>query len=229
MTSQTGFLLSYLKYGERDAVLQCFTQEKGYQTFFVKGIYGGKSRKKAYLLPLKLLLFTFSSKPLKTEMIPVLDLEPVQKGLPDADVKANAMVFFVAEFLRRVLRNEPENSLVFRETEAFLTELERQNYRAHLIFILQHLKNSGVMPLPVEKSYLNPEKGVFEEEISHQLFDRDISALWKEIITAEKPYTVPVPAKYRTPLLESLMVYCQFHIPDFKTPDSLAIVRQIFE
>ncbi|WP_308005690.1 recombination protein O N-terminal domain-containing protein, partial [uncultured Chryseobacterium sp.] len=52
MNSQNGFLLSYIKYGENDAVLHCFTEEDGFQSYFLKGIYAKKNKKKALLLPL---------------------------------------------------------------------------------------------------------------------------------------------------------------------------------
>jgi DNA repair protein RecO (recombination protein O) len=55
MHNQICFLLSYLKYGDNDAFLHCFSAEEGYQSFFVKGIYSAKNKKKPYLFPLNLL------------------------------------------------------------------------------------------------------------------------------------------------------------------------------
>ena len=61
MTSQDGFLLSYIKYGENDVVLHCFTEEDGFQTYFLKGIYSKKNKKKAFLLPLNKLNFSVNA------------------------------------------------------------------------------------------------------------------------------------------------------------------------
>ena len=52
MNKFSAFLLSYFKYGENDAVLHCFTLENGFQSFFLKGVYSAKNKKKAYLAPL---------------------------------------------------------------------------------------------------------------------------------------------------------------------------------
>ena len=44
-----GILLSYIKYGDNDAILHCFTENAGFQSFFMRGIYSPKNKKKAYL------------------------------------------------------------------------------------------------------------------------------------------------------------------------------------
>ena len=46
-----GILLSYIKYGDNDAILHCFTENAGFQSFFMRGIYSPKTRKRPILLP----------------------------------------------------------------------------------------------------------------------------------------------------------------------------------
>ena len=46
--TQEVFLLSYTKYGDHDAVLHCFCRENGFASFFAKGIYAPKNKKKAF-------------------------------------------------------------------------------------------------------------------------------------------------------------------------------------
>ena len=60
MQTFSGFLLSSIKYGDNDAVVHCFTKEIGFETFFVKGLYAKKNKKKPYLFPLNELFFTVS-------------------------------------------------------------------------------------------------------------------------------------------------------------------------
>lgn len=229
MTSQSGFLLSYIKYGDRDAILQCFTKENGYQTFFVKGIYSPKNRKKAYLLPLNELCFNFSAKPSRSEVQQVSAFEPLHSLDFYLDVKASAMVFFAADFLKRNLRNEQQNAQIYDEITVFVRELQARNYRAHLIFLVKMVQNSGVSPLINNCSFLNPESGIFEHETSHQFFDENISTIWKEVMNSENPYSVKIPPAVRAQFLESILIYCHYHITDFRTPDSLEIIQQIFE
>lgn len=61
--TQEVFLLSYTKYGDHDAVLHCFCRENGFESFFAKGIYAPKNKKKAFLFPLnELLVYTSDQK-----------------------------------------------------------------------------------------------------------------------------------------------------------------------
>ena len=60
MDKNTGFLLSYIKYGDYDAILHCYTLESGFQSFFMRGIYSAKT-KKSLSFAINELEITFSS------------------------------------------------------------------------------------------------------------------------------------------------------------------------
>ncbi|MBS1549872.1 MAG: recombination protein O N-terminal domain-containing protein [Bacteroidetes bacterium] len=229
MQSQTGFLLSFLKYGESDAVLHCYTQEKGFQSFFVKGIYAPRSKKKAYLLPLNELCFSYA-KPCKAgQMQRVSQIDLVENPDLYGDVKSSSIVFFIADFLNQQLRNEEKSDDYYAEILYFLNELEHKNYSSHLVFLFRTIQWLGFSPLESQGLYLNPETGLFSNETSHVLFDESISDLWKNLIKAEKPYSIQIPTQFRKKFLNSVLVFLHFHLPDFRTPQSLEIVQQIFE
>ena len=80
-----------------------------------------------------------------------------------------------------------------------------------------------------DEEYLNPETGVFTVEKIHPMFDIEISSLWKKLHQAENPYHISIPTVIRKEFLESVLVYLQCHLPEFRTPNSLEIVHQIFE
>lgn len=97
MILQSGFLLSYIKYGENDAVLHCFTEEDGFQTYFLKGIYSKKNKKKAFLLPLNKLNFSVSAG--KNSGIQTISrFEIIEVNDVYTDIKANTVIFFIADF-----------------------------------------------------------------------------------------------------------------------------------
>ena len=227
MISQNGFLLSFIKYGENDAVLHCFMKEDGYQSYFLKGIYSKKNKKKSFLLPLNKLNFTIKSgrnNSIKTvssfETIEILDLY--------TNIKANTVVFFVADFLNQILRNEHKNLQIYNTIEEFLHELNNQNYRSHFIFLIKILKIHGLAPLLSNEEYLNPENGTFTNVLSNHLFEVEISNLWKEILTSENSYEIKISSHLRKKLLDSILLYYHYHFTDFKTPVSLEIVQQLF-
>lgn len=228
MILQSGFLLSYIKYGENDAVLHCFTEEDGFQTYFLKGIYSKKNKKKAFLLPLNKLNFSVSAG--KSSGIQTISrFEIVEINDVYTDIKANTVIFFIADFLNQILRNENKNQIIFHTIEEFILELSRQNYRSHLILLIKILKIQGVAPLLGEGNYLDPETGTFSNVGTHHFFDSENSLLWKLILSAEDPYEIKIPQVLRKTFLDSLLIYYHYHITDFKTPNSLEIIQQIFE
>ena len=228
MILQSGFLLSYIKYGENDAVLHCFTEEDGFQTYFLKGIYSKKNKKKAFLLPLNKLNFSISAG--KSSGIQTVSrFEIVEVNDVYTDIKANTVIFFIADFLNQILRNENKNQIIFHTIDEFILELSRQNYRSHLILLIKILKIQGVAPLLGEGNYLDPETGTFSDVGTHHFFDSENSLLWKLILSAEDPYEIKIPQVLRKKFLDSLLIYYHYHITDFKTPNSLEIIQQIFE
>lgn len=228
MNSQNGFLLSYIKYGENDAVLHCFTEDDGFQTYFLKGIYAKRNKKKALLLPLSKL--NFSLNPLKGNGIQTISkFELAKSNDIYTDIRCNSVVFFVSDFLNQNLRHENKNHTIFFCLDEFIDELENQNYQSHLIFLIKILKIQGVAPLLGDGKYLDPETGTFSLISTHQLFTEEISSMWKNIISSADPYQIKINSSLRKDFLDSVLVYYHYHITDFRTPTSLEVIQQIFE
>jgi len=228
MNSQNGFLISYLKYGENDAVLYCFTEEDGFQTYFLKGIYTKKNKKKALLLPLNQL--NFSLNPLKGNGIQTISkLEMIKNNDIYTDIKVNTILFFISDFLNQILRNESKNLSICFGIEEFTQQLSQKNYQAHLVFLIKILKIQGVSPLMSDDLFLDPETGLFTSAVNHPLFSPTVSLIWKSILMSEDPYVVKIHSSFRKDFLDSILVYYHYHITDFKTPASLEVIQEIFE
>lgn len=228
MNTQQAYILSYLKYGENDAILHCFCEEEGFQTYFIKGVYSKKNKKKAYLLPLnKITLYYHQHKTSNMPLATKIELQSSQDIY--LDIKASSIVFFISDFLNQILKNENKNLDIFNEINELIKQLDQKNYQSHLIFLLALLKIQGISPLIDKKAYLDPEAGTFSENYSNQFFNETISLLWKSILTSPDPYSIKIPSKERKDLLDSILNYYKYHIPNFKTPISLEIVQQIFE
>jgi len=228
MNAQSGFLLSFLKYGENDAVLHCYTEEDGFQSYFLKGIYSKKNKKKAFLLPLnQLIFFVHSGKSSGMQSVSRFEMMKIHDLY--TNIRANTVVFFIADFLNQILRNENKNAEIFHSIEEFMDELNRQNYQSHLIFLIKILKMLGVAPLSGNGTYLDPETGTFTGMMTHHFFDEEYSTLWKTIISSHHPYQIKIPQTKRKHFLDSILIYYHYHISDFKTPSSLEIIQQIFE
>jgi DNA repair protein RecO (recombination protein O) len=229
MVSQTGFLISYLKYGDNDAVLHCFTKEKGFQSFFVRGIYSRKNRKKALLFPLNEIRFHLNQTPKSGQIPSISNLDLISNFDFFDDVKAVSVIFFVSDFLNQVLKNENKSPKIYDAIRDFLVQLKNHNYQSHLIFLFEMLKIHGFSPLISEQKFLNPEFGNFQDEIVHHLFDEEISDVWKQLILSENLYTIKMNPKIKNSFLNSILIYFHYHFADFHVPKSLEVVQQIFE
>ena len=226
MQNQTCFLLSYIKYGDHDAFLHCFSAETGYQSFFVKGIYSAKNKKKPYLFPLNLLNISLR-KTGRTSTVSKLELAADSPGF--TEIKINSILFFVADFLQQILREEGQNSAAFREISRFQEEVNKNNLDAYIALIFNFLMITGVAPLFSEENFLDPESGTFSDKIAHPLFTKDISLLWTNYLKVDNPYSIRLKRAERNEFLDSMMVYYHLHFSGFYTPTSLDVLRQIFE
>lgn len=229
MHNQTCFLLSYVKYGDNDAVLHCFSAEAGYQSFFAKGIYSSKNKKKPYLFPLNLLNITVSKSNNQRGISTVSKLELAPGFYDFDDVRINSILFFTADFLHQILREEHQNARAFKEIEFFREEIASNKYDGYISLIFQFLIISGVAPLFTDEKYLNPESGNFTQEIAHPFFTEEISSIWKTYLTTPNIYEIQLKRKVRNSFLDSLMIYYHLHFSGFYTPNSLAVLRQIYE
>ena len=228
MTIFKGFLLSYIRYGDNDAILNCFTDSHGYSSFFVKGIYASQNKKKAYLFPLNELEISVSV-PKQGVMNRASSINLIKSFYEEKDLNQNCVLMFSSEFLNQILKNENRNISLYSEINLFLNHLSDKNFNAHISLVFNILKFNGLIPLPSSFPFLNPESGNFESQKIHYLFDEKISEIWKKYSVEEEIYSIKLSRAERNLFLESMMMYFTFHIDHFKIPNSLEILKQIFE
>lgn len=226
MNLKTGFILSYIRYGDNDAILHCFTKENGYESFFVKGLYNPKNKKKAYLSPLNELQFQISSYK-KGSLDNVQKIELLSGDL-EPNMKVNSILFFVADFLNQILKNENTSQDYYPKISDFLDQIREKNYQSHFALLFIFIKTLGFSPLISDATFLNPLTGCFTNELAHQLFDKEISQLWKEFSQNDKEYSIKIPQHLKNKTLESLLFFYKIHLPNFSKPYSLEVLQQIF-
>ena len=227
MDKNTGFLLSYIKYGDYDAILHCYTLESGFQSFFMRGIYSAKNKKKAFLSPLNELEITFFN---HHGNLPTLKKAELSEKLPDeVNVHQNAVIFFLSDFLNQILKNEIQQVALYQEIKFFKQKVLEKKMQAHYFFLIRMLQFFGISPLVSEEKFLNIEKGVFQEEITQKEMDEELSSLWKKILDEEIDGAFIIEKKYRKPLLDSILQYYKTHFPEFYAPKSLPVILEVFE
>ena len=227
MDKSTGFLLSYIKYGDYDAILHFYTLESGFQSFFMRGIYSAKNKKKAFLSPLNELEITFSN---HHGNLPTIKKVELSEKLPyEVNVHQNAVIFFLSDFLNQILKNESQHVDLYQEIKFFKQKILEKKMHAHYFFLIRMLQFFGISPLLSIEKFLNIEKGIFQEEISQKEVDEELSSLWKKILDEEIEEDFMIEKKYRKPLLDSILQYYKMHFPEFYSPKSLPVILEVFE
>lgn len=229
MLSQTCFLLSYVKYGDKGAVLNCFSRNNGYESFFAPNIYAPRNRQKSYLFPLQEIQITFAAKKRGDSLQNVLKIEKAENTEEVNNVNVNSILFFIADLLNQILKEEQHSEKMYDEIKMFLGELNLKNYDAHIGLIFRILLRQGISPLFADLRYVNPESGNFTDQQSVQLFDEEITGVWKNFITSENIYGIKLPRNLRKKMIQSLMYYYSLHIDGFREPVSLSIIQQIYD
>ncbi len=228
MNKEQGFLLSYLKYSDFDAIIHFFGYQSGYQSYFLKGIYRKNSRKKSLLAPLNELILHLPPGSPNLGLHRINDFELGKESLDQDNFKSSAVLFFACDFLNQILRNQPPSKDLYQEIKYFLQSLNQNSTTAHLILITRILRLQGHYPLLSKESFLDPAAGEFKNELSHPLFSKDISQLYKDCFSNDLPYEQNIPPRDRRSFLDSLMVYCQYHLDGFRLPKSLEVARELF-
>ena len=165
MDKNTGFLLSYIKYGDYDAILHCYTLESGFQSFFMRGIYSAKNKKKAFLSPLNELEITFSS---YHGNLPTIKKVELSEKIPDeVNVHQNAVIFFLSDFLNQILKNESQQVALYQEIKFFKQKILDKKMHAHYFFLIRMLHFFGISPLVSEEKFLNKTGIYYSCKINH--------------------------------------------------------------
>ena len=117
---------------------------------------------------------------------------------------------------------------MYIEILKFKDNLKKSNFYAHYFFLIEILEILGLAPLISENKFLNLEKGVFQDDISPEIINDEVSILWKKILD-DKAIDLEMNKLTKKKLLDSILLYYNYHFPDFRYPKSLEIINQIFE
>lgn len=227
MKSRKCLLLSYTKYGDYDAVIKVFSVECGYESFFLKGIYSSKNKKKAYLFALNEIEIFLT--PVKAGAMQNVSKIELVEDRYFTDMKKVSVIMFAADFLNHILKNERENSNIYSEINTFISNIYQQKIDAYLALMFNILKHHGIVPLNSSNMFLNPESGQFINMESSRFFNDKVSIIWKNYLNQPDNYQIKLNKTERTDFLESMLMYYKIHFPGFRVPDSLDVLKQVYE
>ena len=224
--------LSYLKQGESSIIAKIFTEEKGLQSFFVKGVRAKKAKKKLGLFqPLQLLNIN-ATLITKNSLQYISEISIVHNQVSDGiDMKKNFISIFVAEVISKVLLETEKDKALFKfiwELKNNLSNYEKINPNFPLIFLIGLSEQLGFLPSKdqIDGDYFNLEFGEFtnnQQQLNH-FIKKDNSYYLRKLLENKD---TNIPYKNRNEILLHLIQYYKLQHHELKNMTSHLIIESL--
>ena len=239
MTIKTeAIVLSAIKYGDSDLIVKCYTSE-GLKTYLLKRILGAKKGKKlkpSYFQPLmQLELVARHNNKGQLNYIKEAHISKANHSV-HTDIVKQILAIFISEILVQSLYEEESNDSLFKFLEMAIAWLNNHAEVAnfHLVFMLRLTQHLGFYPDQMNQNltFFDLSEGVFTtfkpsgahiagEKLA--IFSRLLGTNFDDLkalrLTSEDRYEA----------LEILIQYFELHLPLFRKPKSLTILKTVFE
>ena len=230
-------VFSTLKYGEADLIVRCYTESSGLKSYLLHNIL--KSRKGklkvSFFQPLTLLELEVIHKDKGTlERINEAKVLYLYKTLHTQVVKSS-MVIFIAETLTNSIQEATEDPALFQFLKNSLIWLDNNRDIAnfHILFLLNLTKYLGFYPEAENKSYayFDLREGVFANRnpLNNSISGEKLN-LFKSLIGINFDVIgqLGFNSRSRNIMLDILLDYYELHLPGFKKPKSLNVLKEVF-
>jgi DNA repair protein RecO (recombination protein O) len=224
--------LSYLKQGESSIIAKIFTEEKGLQSFIVKGVRAKKAKKKLGLFqPLQLLNIN-ATLIAKNSLQYISEITIAHNQVSDGiDMKKNFISIFVAEVISKVLLETEKDKALFKfiwELKNDLSNFEKINQNFPLIFLIGLSEQLGFLPSKdqIDGDYFNLEFGEFtnnQQQLNH-FIKKDNSYYLRKLLENKD---INIPYKNRNEILLHLIQYYKLQHHELKNMTSHLIIESL--
>ncbi|MFV0190061.1 MULTISPECIES: DNA repair protein RecO [unclassified Empedobacter] len=229
-------VLSSLKYGDTSLIIRCYTQDFGLKSFIAKGVFSKKKRNTSLYFPLAEIDLSFQPKSNEQQLVFLKSVQTsyYYESLHFHPIKS-AIVFFLAEILNLVLKEEADNPELYFYIEHSLKEFDQKKddfADFHLIFLIQLSHFLGFYPnLETDGNLFDLENGFFTNSNSSiNMLKADETVLFKKLLELHfsEDSKNTFNQSQRSLLLEILVKYYQIHTNNFKKPKSLQVLHELF-
>ena len=224
--------LSYLKQGESSIIAKIFTEEKGLQSFIVKGVRAKKAKKKLGLFqPLQLLNIN-ATHITKNSLQYISEISIAHNQVSDGiDMKKNFISIFVAEVISKVLLETEKDKALFKfiwEIKNDLSNFEKINQNFPLIFLIGLSEQLGFLPSKdqIDGDYFNLEFGEFtnNQQQLNYFIKKENSYYLRKLLENKD---INIPYKNRNEILLHLIQYYKLQHHELKNMTSHLIIESL--
>ncbi|NQX86513.1 MAG: DNA repair protein RecO [Flavobacteriaceae bacterium] len=237
LVSTKAIVLSKLKYKDHDLIVKCYTQQLGIQSFLIKNVLKSKKGKFniAYFQVLSLLDLNYDYRSnASLQYLKELKLNYNYSTL-HTNINKTSIALFLSEVLSRILKEEEENSELYRflETSFLWLDQSDSDNSFHLIFLMELTKYLGFYPAEVQDHalYFDLEAGEFSttEKGNYCISGKTLTYLKQLLgIKFDVNKKLQMSLAQKRELLNMILLYFKLHLDGFKKPKSLEVLNQIY-
>ncbi len=241
-----GLVLRTTNYSETSVVAKIFTRHLGGRSYLIKGVNKAKSRTKRNLLqPLSYLELTVYDNN-RRQLQYIKEMQPALHPVNCAtDSIKTTLLFFMNEVLYKALPDEQPNPALFDfgvlQIE-FLEECEDSLAHYPAFFLLQLAQHLGIAPLDnysPREPHFNIKEGRFMPSPSFATEATDLRYYVSVAASKQlhllcgmaqgevRPVVLSLPAADRRALMDLLLQYYQYHLPEFRHFKSIEVLHQV--
>lgn len=230
-------VLSSLKYKESDLIVKCYTNTRGAVSYLQKGALISKKgkTKSVYFQPLMLLDIEERYQASRSLQY----LKEVKCNFPYRSMHTNvfkaSLSVFIAEILGNVLQEEESNPALFEFLEVAFQFLDQQSQFSnfHLLFLIKLSKYLGFYPDEDNghKTYFNLESGTFQnDKNSMYVLEGHQKNLMVQLTKSnfEDVNLIKLNSQQRSAFLNTILMYFELHLGNFRKPKSLQVFSDVF-
>jgi DNA repair protein RecO (recombination protein O) len=234
--STKAIVLKSIKYGDTSLITTCYTENYGVKSYLLRGILKSKKStiKSAYFQPLMQLQLTANHNN-KGALNTLKEVTVAHfYNAIYTDIKKQTIALFLAEMVYNSIKEEEQNSGLFKYLEASFLWLDTHNNCSnfHLLFLLNLTKYLGFYPElnVVNAPYFDLLEGSFSINNKPNAVSGQNLSLFKKLlgINFDVLDEVDFSAANRQAVLAILVQYYELHLSDFKKPKSLNVLKAVF-
>ncbi|WP_117880165.1 DNA repair protein RecO [Aureibaculum luteum] len=235
LITSKAIVLNAIKYGDYDLIVKCYT-EQGLRSYMVKRIFKATKGKlaPAFFQPLTQLEITANYNSNRTlHFIKEAKISTPYTTIHNNVIKQTMMVF-LSEVLSHALKEEEENQSLFSYLETAFQWLDNHSETPnfHLVFLMNLTKYLGFYP---EKGnqflYFDLNEGKFTNHIISNLYISGKNLDYFKALLGTNfdiENELKLNKTNRHELLEILIQYFELHLPGFRKPRSLEVLKAVF-
>lgn len=233
--------LGSVRYGDTSLIAACYTRQYGLQSYMLKGILSAKRNKKlskSFFEPLSLLEFEAKrNQDHKLGYLQQVHLLYPYSTIP-FDLRKKAVVFFLAEIIHQVLKEEQQeaNTSLFDFIQKRMLWLDENDSIGlfHLKTILDLTLFMGFEPnmSDLDAPFFDLESGCMcRYKPKANFIEGRLKNLWVGILGMKFDLIleIKVSKEEKAALLDYAIKYFKLHLQQFKSPKSKEILNELFK